>query len=738
MALLFSNAGITSGYRLCGVRKAFKMDETQRRVKEAVDNMIDDVDKSHLRDLQKNMFTCSAKCCEDKKSSREVVEKCVDLCNSGMKKAQATLEQELGALQNQLSHCAMKCYDNLVREQGVEPNKFTDAQMLSFNEKLNKNDMMKAFYIILSVILFEAAVAGDDNIGGLNGRVCAFGDMNKDRYTDMIVQTDTLLRINIQGENGQFTESSRLHPINIGVSAPVSCVVGDFNGDSIPDIMVSKQSLQKDNQYETTVYIFKYNAYMPVPINVSYFDQPSVVDVNGDGISDIIGFVYGEDDQIRFHCAQGMKSLNEFTQNCTDAFTPINNSTTLKPIRGFPHFFADINGDLSAEIVFAMEDEKRGIRLDVWKRISAEKWEYMNNTLIKPIPLNSNFKYFGGAVVGDIDANGGMDIMIPVCREEKCSHVDNMLLWTLEHGWSQFGIDLKESEVVSESDSKVLFRIGDFTLDGYPDLIASIRMPNQRVYPMILENIPVSDLPNVTRKFELKTSPRLVEPGEMALGDISMVSFFDLKEDGSLDILVEYKYDLKLKHDFIRCEDKGDTTFLKVQTFTSVCSSECPGSDKKDLGSGIAWHGACAHFIMADSWGERKMSVQCQMPQTSHRSLGTPYTLFGLGRSPNFVDAIRIGSPRYPGIGPRAQRTELKQVVPNSRLIVIPPDDPTGTYWQTRLYVTPSRLIIQSLLVLISVCVLLILLVGYLHFRERKEDRRERQMQSHRFHFDAL
>ncbi|KAK0417943.1 hypothetical protein QR680_013290 [Steinernema hermaphroditum] len=114
------------------------MDETQRRVKEAVDNMIDDVDKSHLRDLQKNMFTCSAKCCEDKKSSREVVEKCVDLCNSGMKKAQATLEQELGALQNQLSHCAMKCYDNLVREQGVEPNKFTDAQMLSFNEKLNK------------------------------------------------------------------------------------------------------------------------------------------------------------------------------------------------------------------------------------------------------------------------------------------------------------------------------------------------------------------------------------------------------------------------------------------------------------------------------------------------------------------------------------------------------------------------------------------------------------------------
>lgn len=38
-------------------------------------------------------------CCDHKTSSREVVENCVEKCNSGMKNAQRTLEKELGGLQ---------------------------------------------------------------------------------------------------------------------------------------------------------------------------------------------------------------------------------------------------------------------------------------------------------------------------------------------------------------------------------------------------------------------------------------------------------------------------------------------------------------------------------------------------------------------------------------------------------------------------------------------------------------
>ncbi|CAD6198545.1 unnamed protein product [Caenorhabditis auriculariae] len=108
---------------------ASTMEATQTKVKTAVDGMIDDIDRKYLRDMQKSMFLCSAKCCDNKSSNREIVENCVERCNDGMKKAQKTLEKELGGLQDQLSRCAMTCYDKLVQNFGPDVNKYTDSQV---------------------------------------------------------------------------------------------------------------------------------------------------------------------------------------------------------------------------------------------------------------------------------------------------------------------------------------------------------------------------------------------------------------------------------------------------------------------------------------------------------------------------------------------------------------------------------------------------------------------------------
>lgn len=106
------------------------------------------MERKYLRDMQKRMFECSARCCENKAQSREAVEACVEKCNTGMKGAQRTLERELGELQvsilvladrvkGQLSRGAMTCYDKLVQSFGPDVNKYTEAQMSSFNEKLD-------------------------------------------------------------------------------------------------------------------------------------------------------------------------------------------------------------------------------------------------------------------------------------------------------------------------------------------------------------------------------------------------------------------------------------------------------------------------------------------------------------------------------------------------------------------------------------------------------------------------
>lgn len=153
-------------------------------------------------------------------------------------------------------------------------------------------------------------------------------------------------------------------------------------------------------------------------------------------------------------------------------------------------------------------------------------------------------------------------------------------------------------------------------------------------------------------------------------------------------------------------------------------------------GSGIAWCGACGSYSMSTSYGAPRVSLQCQLPQTTYRTLHSPFILFGLGRSPNFVDEVALGSPRDPHYSAN-QRHVLKQIVPNSRVIVVPPER-EEIHWQSRLYLTPSRLIIQSLLVQVTVCLILLALVVLLHMRERRHDRKERQAQSHRFHFDAM
>uniref|UniRef100_A0A0K0D3L3 Protein FAM136A n=1 Tax=Angiostrongylus cantonensis TaxID=6313 RepID=A0A0K0D3L3_ANGCA len=115
------------------------MEATQMKVKTAVDSMIDEMDRSHLREMQKQMFLCSANCCDHKSSSREVVESCVEKCNSGMKNELGGLQVILvNPFQDQLSRCAMTCYDKLVQNFGPDVNKYTETQMLQFNDRLDK------------------------------------------------------------------------------------------------------------------------------------------------------------------------------------------------------------------------------------------------------------------------------------------------------------------------------------------------------------------------------------------------------------------------------------------------------------------------------------------------------------------------------------------------------------------------------------------------------------------------
>lgn len=78
----------------------------------------------------------------------------------------------------------------------------------------------------------------------MHGRVCAYADMNKDQYTDIVVIDDNrTISIMLQSpkENLRFNEYQELSKIHLNHTIEnVYCAVADFDGDSLPDIMITQ------------------------------------------------------------------------------------------------------------------------------------------------------------------------------------------------------------------------------------------------------------------------------------------------------------------------------------------------------------------------------------------------------------------------------------------------------------------------------------------------------------------
>jgi hypothetical protein len=47
-----------------------------------------------------------------------------------------------------------------------------------------------------------------------------------------------------------------------------------------------------DKGFSSTLYLFKDAKFSLLPLNVTFFDQPTIMDINGDGASDILGWFF--------------------------------------------------------------------------------------------------------------------------------------------------------------------------------------------------------------------------------------------------------------------------------------------------------------------------------------------------------------------------------------------------------------------------------------------------------------
>ncbi|XP_045622214.1 protein FAM136A isoform X2 [Procambarus clarkii] len=92
------------------------VEQAQFRIQEAMTALVDDLDKTYLRGIQRTMHMCAAECCEKRENSVDQVHRCIENCSTPLTQAQTFVQNELSQFQERLQRCVMVCQDR-VRDQ---------------------------------------------------------------------------------------------------------------------------------------------------------------------------------------------------------------------------------------------------------------------------------------------------------------------------------------------------------------------------------------------------------------------------------------------------------------------------------------------------------------------------------------------------------------------------------------------------------------------------------------------
>ncbi|XP_059369851.1 T-cell immunomodulatory protein-like isoform X2 [Carassius carassius] len=558
---------------------------------------------------------------------------------------------------------------------------------------------------------------GTDNVG----TVAAFGDFNSDKQTDIfIIRNHSELLIFLADLKAPYFKpkvqlTKEAFPGDFTIT---SVVPGDYDGDSQMDVLLTGH--RKESISKTVVFIFwGHNQTLDqthrVELNRTFDDQPLVMDFNGDMIPDIFGSV-GVSSQVCY--------LRSRQEKCETALN-------LEVKMHVPHSnaFIDLNKDFAADLFLTTVDG-----YETW----INKDGNFTQTLSVKKPENAN--QVGQSAFVDFDGDGSQDHLLPVCMDKACDRSAIYLVKPGETEWVPVLTDFRRKDsvwgFVLSPDFPITLHLGDYNLDGFPDALVILRntSASTQQQAFLLENVPCNN--ESCRAAGRMFLVHWEQSDLSAISKAAVATFFDIYEDGILDMMVLSKVEGKdelvihaLKNNF-----EADAYFVKVIVLSGLCFNDCPENVKP---FGVNQPGPYVMYTSVDSNGYLKNASAGQLSQSAYLALQLPYTVLGLGRSANFLDHLFVGIPQPPG-GKDLRKQEWTAIIPNSQLIVIPYPQNDPRSWSAKLYLTPSNIVLLTAIALIGVCVFILVIIGILHWQEKKADDREKRQEAHRFHFDAM
>ncbi|XP_078046745.1 T-cell immunomodulatory protein [Augochlora pura] len=576
-----------------------------------------------------------------------------------------------------------------------------------------------------------AAVFGDV----LDGMPAAFGDFNSDELTDvfMLRKNATTVEIFLAAEQEPLLKPSSDLSCTFS-SLVVSVVPGDFDGDVFMDVLVVTLDQKTKLSF---VYVLwggngKLNCTDEREPLLKMKGQPLAMDYNGDMIIDLFGinergertFWIFNESRKRPRTVQMHMSNRELDYT----FSPIDE----------PHSnaYLDLNKDFLADLVVTSQKS-----FEIWLGIKGGGFVF-HKTIPFPYNISLEDDKFNGKIGQtlylDMELTGKMGMLLPLCFDSECT---NSTIMMYSDEWHDLRVTFRDSKSVlwgfvtpdgQRYTDTITLRGGDFNMDGYPDLLATLRSTNgKQKQSFLLENVACDTCVGFTRTFQVKW--QALNP---FYNETVMAVFYDFYQDGILDvILVEVnKSTSTYRTAAFKNSLDYDANFVKVMVLTGRNNSMYPispgslGKKKRTYGTNLP--GPSIEYETTTQDGSRRNAFAAQLPQSAYFSLNLPYTTFGLGRTPNFVDCLKIG------MGGNSR--DWPQIIPNSQMVVIPSPMGEPLKWKAQLFVTPSKLILLSAAALTGTCGLISFIIVALYWKERREDKIEKLQEAHRFPFDAM
>uniref|UniRef100_A0A8C5ZMX3 Integrin alpha FG-GAP repeat containing 1 n=1 Tax=Marmota marmota marmota TaxID=9994 RepID=A0A8C5ZMX3_MARMA len=495
-----------------------------------------------------------------------------------------------------------------------------------------------------------------------------------------------------------------------------SVVPGDYDGDSQMDVLLTYFPQNHANNELGAVIFWGQNQTLDpnnmTILNRTFQDQPLIMDFNGDLIPDIFG-ITNESSQPQILLGGNLSWHPALT-------------TKSKMRIPHSHAFIDLTEDFTADLFLTTLSASSSFQFEIWEN------------LVRNL--------FFEAFLND-DGDGQMDHLLPGCEDQNCQRSTIYLLRSGTKQWVPVLQDFNNKgtlwgfvpfvheERPTEIPIPITLHIGDYNMDGYPDALAILKNTsgsNQQAF--LLENVPCNNVSCEEAHRMFKVYWELTDLNQIR--DAMVATFFDIYEDGILDIVVLSKgYS---KNDFaihtLKNNFEADAYFVKVIVLSGLCSNDCP---RKITPFGVNQPGPYIMYTAVDANGYLKNGSAGQLSQSAHLALQLPYNVLGLGRSANFLDHLYVGIPRPSG-ETSVRKQEWTAIIPNSQLIVIPYPHNVPRSWSAKLYLTPSNIVLLTAIALIGVCVFILAIIGILHWQEKKADDREKRQEAHRFHFDAM